>query len=242
MLAYTWPKPGHDAAVDKVSYVALFKPWDGVLGTGMYIDDINAQFRKNLTQMALLGLVIALVLATFISLIVRSISRTLRQTVEAMANIASGEGDLTLQLQVRGRDELSALARHFNVFTDKLSHVVAELLGVAQLLEQAAHSLSNSANTAQQQSGEQSQQMEMVATAINEVAYSVQDVARNAEHASNEVRSAEQQAERGLVSIDRSLNQIDQLSTTIAQAVDAIQALVLDSNRYRTSTKSPLIK
>lgn len=75
MLAYTWPKPGHDAAVDKVSYVALFKPWDGVLGTGMYIDDINAQFRKYLTQMALLGLVIALVLATFISLIVRSISR-----------------------------------------------------------------------------------------------------------------------------------------------------------------------
>ena len=56
---------------------------------------------------------------------------------------------------------------------------------MAQLLEQAAHSLSNRANTAQQQSGEQSRQMEMEATAINEVAYSVQDFARNAEHASN---------------------------------------------------------
>lgn len=96
MLAYTWPKLGHDEPVDKVSYVALFKPWEWVLGTGMYIDDINAQFRKDLTQMALLGLVIALVLATFISLIVRSISHPLRQTVEAMANIASGDGDLTL--------------------------------------------------------------------------------------------------------------------------------------------------
>lgn len=231
MVAYTWPKPGHAQPVDKVSYVALFNPWGWVLGTGMYIDDINAQFRQDLTQMVLLGIAVALVLALFISLIVRSISRPLRQTVEAMANIASGEGDLTHQLQVSGHDELSALASHFNVFTDKLRQVIAELLGVAQLLEHAAHSLSDSADTAQEQSGEQSRQMERVATAINEVAYSVQDVARNAEHASSEVRSAEQQAERGLVSIDRSLNQIDQLSTTITQAVDAIQALALDSTQ-----------
>ncbi len=146
-----------------------------------------------------------------------------------MANIASGDGDLSVQLQVSGRDELSALARHFNVFTDKLRRVIAELLEVAQQLEHSAHSLSDNATSAQQQSGQQSQQMEMVATAINEVAYSVQDVARNAEHASNEVRSAEQQAERGLVSIDRSLSQIDELSTTITQAVDAIQALAQDS-------------
>lgn len=62
----------------KVSCVALFKPRDGVLGTGMYIDDINAQFRKYLTQMALLGLVIALVLTTSIRLIVRSILLPLR--------------------------------------------------------------------------------------------------------------------------------------------------------------------
>lgn len=61
--------------------------------------------RKDLTQMALLGLAIALVLSTVISLSVRRISPPLRQTVEAIANIASGEGDLTLQLQVSGRDE-----------------------------------------------------------------------------------------------------------------------------------------
>lgn len=65
----------------------------------------RVNIRKDLTQMALLGLVIALVLSTVISLRVRRISPLLRQTVEAMANIASGKGDLTLQLQVSGRDE-----------------------------------------------------------------------------------------------------------------------------------------
>lgn len=130
-----------------------------------------------------------------------------------------------------GRDELSALARHFNAFTDKLRQVIAQMLEAAQLLDRSAHSLSESANAAQQQSDQQSQQMELVATAINEMAYSVQDVAKNAEHTSSEVSSAERQAEQGLVSIDRSLNQIEQLSTTIAQAVGAIQSLAEDSTQ-----------
>jgi methyl-accepting chemotaxis protein len=231
MLAYAWPKPGGSEPVEKVSYIALFKPWGWVLGTGVYIDDIKAQFRDELVQTSSLCLLIALLLAAAISLIVRSISRPLQQTVEAMASIASGEGDLTRQLQVSGRDELTSLALHFNAFTDKLRRVIGEMLGVAQLLDRAAQSLSDSASAAQQQSGQQSQQMEQVATAINEVAYSVQDVAKNAEHAATEVRSAEQQAEEGLQSIDRSLTQIDQLSTTIGQAVSAIQSLAEDSTR-----------
>jgi methyl-accepting chemotaxis protein len=231
MLAYTWPKPGYSEPVDKVSYVALFKPWGWVLVTGVYIDDIKAQFRDELVQTSLLCLLIALLLAAAISLIVRSISRPLQQTVEAMANIASGEGDLTRQLQVSGRDELTSLALHFNAFTGKLRQVIGEMLEAAQLLDHSAHSLSDSASAAQQQSGQQSQQMEQVATAINEVAYSVQDVAKNAEHAATEVRSAEQQAEEGLQSIDRSLAQIDQLSTTIGQAVNVIQSLDEDSTQ-----------
>jgi methyl-accepting chemotaxis protein len=231
MLAYAWPKPGGSEPVEKVSYIALFKPWGWVLGTGIYLDDIKAQFHDELLQTSSLCLLIALLLAAAISLIVRSISRPLQQTVEAMANIASAEGDLTRQLQVSGRDELTSLALHFNAFTDKLRRVIGEMLGVAQLLDHAAQSLSDSASAGQQQSGQQSQQMEHVATAINEVAYSVQDVAKNAEHAATEVRSAEQQAEEGLQSIDRSLSQIDQLSTTIAQAVSAIQSLAEDSTR-----------
>jgi methyl-accepting chemotaxis protein len=231
MLAYTWPKPGYSEPVDKVSYIALFKPWGWVLGTGVYIDDIKAQFRDELLQTSWLCLLIALLLAAAISLVVRSISRPLQQTVEAMANIASGEGDLTRQLQVSGRDELSSLALHFNAFTGKLRQVIGEMLEAAQLLDRSAHSLSDSASAAQQQSGQQSQQMEQVATAINEVAYSVQDVAKSAEHAATEVRSAEQQAEQGLQSIDRSLTQIDQLSTTIGQAVNVIQSLDEDSTQ-----------
>ncbi|MDX1726005.1 MAG: methyl-accepting chemotaxis protein [Pseudomonas sp.] len=231
MLAYFWPKPGQNAPVEKISYVALFEPWGWVLGTGVYLDDIKAQFRQELLQVAGIGLLIALLLSAAISLIARSITQPLQQTVDAMAGIASGEGDLTHQLQVSGRDELSTLARHFNAFTGKMRNLIGEMLGVAQSLEQAARSLSDNAGTAQQQSGQQSQQMEQVATAINEVAYSVQDVAKNAEHSASEVHSAELQAALSQRNIENSLVQIDQLSSTITQAVEVVQSLAEESTQ-----------
>ena len=38
---YMWPMPGHEEAVPKLSYVKLFKPWGWIVGTGIYLDDVD---------------------------------------------------------------------------------------------------------------------------------------------------------------------------------------------------------
>ena len=43
---YVWPKPGFDKAQAKVSYVKLFKPYNWVIGTGSYVDDISSKMKK----------------------------------------------------------------------------------------------------------------------------------------------------------------------------------------------------
>ena len=42
-VAYQWPKPGAEAAQDKVSYVKAFAPWGWVIGSGVYVDDVLAE-------------------------------------------------------------------------------------------------------------------------------------------------------------------------------------------------------
>jgi len=148
-----------------------------------------------------------------------------------MANIASGESDLTRSLDTHGQDEVTQLARHFNAFTAKLRQVIGELQVCASALGQSSSELGNDATQAQQRSQQQSQQMERVATAINEVTSGVQDVAKNAEHAASEMRDAEAQAQQGQVNIDGSLQQIDTLSCTINQAVDVIRTLATESTQ-----------
>ena len=43
-MDYLWPKPGIDKPVPKISYVKGFAPWGWVIGSGIYIDDVDAAF------------------------------------------------------------------------------------------------------------------------------------------------------------------------------------------------------
>ncbi|WP_375232793.1 methyl-accepting chemotaxis protein [Pseudomonas syringae group genomosp. 3] len=164
-------------------------------------------------------------------MIARSIVDPLRKTVTVMANIASGESDLTRRLETNGRDELTELAQHYNTFSGKLQRVLTELQSSATALGESSHSMGSNAEQAHAHSQQQAQQMELVATAINEVTHGVQDVARNAEHAASEMRDAQAQAKQGQVNIGSSLRQIDLLSTTIEQAVDVMRTLSNESTQ-----------
>ncbi|NMX34022.1 methyl-accepting chemotaxis protein [Pseudomonas sp. WS 5413] len=231
MVDYRWPKPGAAEPVAKTSYIQLFEPWGWIIGSGVYVDDVQAQFRGQVWKASLIGLGIALIMALLVVLIARSIVRPLQEAVHAMANIASGESDLTRSLDTHGQDEVTQLSRHFNTFTAKLRQVVSQLQVCANALAQSSAELGSNASQAHDRSQQQSQQMELVATAINEVTYGVQDVAKNAEHAASEMRDAQTQAEQGQVNIDGSLQQIDALSGTISQAVEVIRTLSTESTQ-----------
>jgi len=228
---YRWPKPGASEPVAKTSFIQLFKPWGWIIGSGVYVDDVQAEFARQLRDASLLGVVIALLMGLMVWVIARSIARPLQEAVQAMGNIASGESDLTRRLDTHGRDELSQLGEHFNRFNGKLQGVIGQLQGAAHALARSADHVGDNAGAAQQQSAQQSLQMDQVATAVNEVTYAVQDVAKTAEQAAGEMHTAQQQVAQGQQAIHGSLAQIDRLSMTIEQAVQVIRDLAGHSTR-----------
>ncbi|WP_226502013.1 methyl-accepting chemotaxis protein [Pseudomonas sp. MWU16-30317] len=231
MINYRWPKPGASEPVAKTSYVSLFAPWGWIIGSGVYVDDVQAEFVHQVWKASSISLAIIVAMMALLVMISRSILGPLNTTVQAMANIASGESDLTRSLSTDGNDEVTQLARHFNGFTAKLRRVVGELQQSATGLGQASLELGSNADQAQARSQQQSEQMELVATAVNEVTYGVQDVAKNAEHAASEMRDAQSQAQQGQANIDSSLRQIGALSGTIDQAVGVIRTLASESTQ-----------
>lgn len=42
---YFWPKPGEKDPVAKISYVMGFAPWAWVIGSGVYVDDVDRAYR-----------------------------------------------------------------------------------------------------------------------------------------------------------------------------------------------------
>lgn len=228
---YRWPKPGASEPVAKTSYIQLFEPWGWIIGSGVYVDDVQAEFARQVRDACLLGLGIALLMGLLVMLIARSIARPLQEAVQAMGIIASGESDLSQRLDTHGRDEITHLGEHFNRFNGKLQGVVGQLQGTAHALAQSAGHVGDNAGQAQERSAQQSLQMDQVATAVNEVTYAVQDVAKNAEQAASEMRAAQEQVSHGQQAIHGSLQQIDRLSATIDQAVQVIRELAGHSTK-----------
>lgn len=51
-VSYIWPKPGNTPPYPKIVYAAPYKPWNMIVGSGDYIDDIDTAFREQVAEWA----------------------------------------------------------------------------------------------------------------------------------------------------------------------------------------------
>jgi len=99
-VAYDWPKPTKDGATSelypKESFVKLYKPWGWVIGSGLYIDDVEQQvgeLRMLVIWVTLGILVVAMLMAVFM---MRSITKPIDRIVAYTGEVSSGNLDAVL--------------------------------------------------------------------------------------------------------------------------------------------------
>ena len=155
-VTYLWPKVKPDGTstpdrFPKLSYVKGFAPWGWTVGSGIYIDDIDAAVKSRAIQHLLLLLAITTSLLLLASLIARSITRPLHATMRAMHDIARGDAGLDKRLSVEGNSEIAELAGHFNEMLDHIEARDKALLEHQQGLEQEVEKRTASLREANQQ-------------------------------------------------------------------------------------------
>ena len=64
IIPYLWPKPGQTEPVEKISYVKLFTPWDWIVGSGVYVDDVEVAFKNSVVFLSTLSAGITLLVLT----------------------------------------------------------------------------------------------------------------------------------------------------------------------------------
>ena len=226
---YSWPKPGEEDGSAKIAAFKHFKPWDYMIGTGIYVDAMQAKFRAALISSVILSAVVILAMFLLLFIIGRSISQPLDKIVNAMRDVASGEADLTRRLDDNAKDELSQIAHYFNRFNRNLSEIIQQLGDSARQLISSSHQLDEISNNSLRDMTRQSERMELMATAINEITYGVQDVAQNANAAAEEVEKANQGADNGRAQVERTIGEINQLSSSVNTAVEHMETLSSDA-------------
>lgn len=116
---YLWPKPGFDEPVEKLSYVVGFEPWDLLVGTGVYADDLQALFWRNATYFGSILLVCAIVILGVATAIVFSITRPTNRLRDNMSAIAEGNGDVKI-IDADRSDEIGGMAKALLVLRDSV--------------------------------------------------------------------------------------------------------------------------
>ncbi|MEH6626039.1 MAG: methyl-accepting chemotaxis protein [Motiliproteus sp.] len=226
---YYWPKPGLEDPVAKLSYVKGFKPWGWIVGSGIYIDDVEHAFIDNAKYLGGISAAIILVILAVCSLIARSITVPLEETVEALENISAGDGDLTVRLDINAKDEISRLRGSFNRFVDKIHGVVVEVADASEKLADSAEQLATVTQNSSQNIVKQSDETDLVSQAVSHLAASIQEVASNAGLVSEAAEQADKEADRSQETLNTTVASINGVADRLENAVTVTHQLESDS-------------
>lgn len=232
---YLWDKPSVKKAVDKLSLSRTLDKYQWVLGTGFYIDDIQTELAAQrrsaesglhgeLQQNLIISCIMLLVTIALTAWIGNRISHPLEEVVDALNDIASGEGDLTRRLKSNGDDEVGRLSRAFNQFVGQIQDVVSQVGSTSRHVFELSDRLKTaSAQFIDQMQGHR-RETEQVVTAVTEMSSTAQEVASSAANAATATSAASHEAAdaRGVVatatrSINDLVGEVDQASQVIGQ-------------------------
>jgi methyl-accepting chemotaxis protein len=242
--SYLWPKLGFEQPVRKLSYVRGFAPWGWIIGTGIYLDDVDTVFRQTGWTFAWICLVIfVLVLATSLA-VSRSVTRALATITALTEKLASGDDDFEVPYTTR-RDEVGSLARALRVFKDNAA-AVRKMHGEQQELKQKADDDKRRMMTELASRFEAS--VETVVLDVfgeaSEMQNAAESMSMRANHASgraNSVAEAFSQASENVQAVASAAGQlsasINEISHRVAQAAQVSDKAADDGQRANTTVQ-----
>src|SRR5574344_936701 len=132
LVKYYWDKPNKkNDPKEKFSYVQKFEPWDWIIGTGAYVDDIEAEvaLMQENTNTKIATIIASIALFSFISVIIailiynyfvnKAIIRPLDELDIAIKDIASGNEQAD-RINKKSDDEIGKIVDSFNEYISKL--------------------------------------------------------------------------------------------------------------------------
>ena len=205
---YYYAKLGSSKPEPKLSYVRHFKNWNWTVVSGVYVDDLEkliaekeSQLRSSMWhQVIVIILTIAFfVVGAFFWVFYMSrkyVEEPLAQGVTVSNSMATG--DLTVSIDVPGKDELGQLLLSMKNMLEKLKNVVYEVKSATENVASGSQQLSSASDQMAQGASEQAASVEEVSSSMEEMAGSIKQNADNAQQTEKiAMRTAEDAAKGG---------------------------------------------
>ena len=143
-VSYMWPKPGFDRPVPKISYVKGFAPWGWIIGSGIYIDDMDAIFWDSIKWMVGIVSLLTIVIFILLQLIIRNVTKNVADVVSAANQLASG--NLQVSTKINSKDEMGEMLNAVRNTASAFSNVMGEIEYCGMYMGQSAYQVAKISN------------------------------------------------------------------------------------------------
>ena len=220
----------------KRGYSLSFEPFQWVIGTGNYIDQIENDIKKERTRLndeirfsiieSVIACVALLILSAWASFFFsrKYVTRPVSRVVSAFGNLAEGDGDLTRDLDFSSRDEMKDLASGFNTFIRKIRAVISDAREISDSLASASAEMSSTTMNFSENSQSQAASAEEVSASIDHVSQKVDDVASLAEGQSGNIHDLQSK-------MDMLSSEIQSLSNSITESKNVTAGITGSSSQ-----------
>ncbi|WP_081078736.1 methyl-accepting chemotaxis protein [Burkholderia pseudomultivorans] len=233
---FDYPKETSGVTTDapRIAYVDTYRPWDWVINTSLFVDDIDSAFQANLLQSLGILALIALVLSGIVVALNRGIARTIGgepgDAVEIAGRIAAN--DFTAAIATAPDDRGSLLY--------SMKRMQANLSGAINGIKASADSIASAAAQISAGDLDLSRRTEMQAASLQETAASMAELSSRVGQNTDNVRQASQVAIQAVQSAERcngvvsqvveAMGSIDASSGRIAEIVGIIESIAFQTN------------
>ena len=170
-------------------------------------------------------IVAALALGAVLGFVIsRGVSKPLQQALDAANRLA--DGDLTVRVESKNKDEVGQLLRAIQNMIDKLSNVVGEVNSGAEALAGAAEEVSATAQSLSQASSEQAAGVEETSASIEQMTASITQNTENARVTDGMAQQAANQASDSGEAVKATVSAMKQ----IAQKIGIIDDIAYQTN------------
>ncbi len=223
-VEYWFPKAGQQTAEPKISYAVAFTPWNWVLGTGIYIDDIDREYKRNALLLGAISAALLVLLGLVGWQVGASVLRQLggepQDAAAVMQRVAGG--DLTASLDSA---PAGSLLRALGDMVTSLRQLVTEINNDANRLVSNAEEIATASDEVARAAEQQSDATSAMAAAIEELTVSSNHISDSARETARDTTEAVALSGQGTQRVQQASQAIQKISDTVSDASGRIRAL-----------------
>jgi len=124
-VEYRWNKPDQTVPSPKISFVKGFKEWEWIVGSGVYVDDVENEIGNIKSQFTIILIITsigAMILGFFVA---KKVSVPVKKLSDAAAKVA--EGNVNVIVEIKTQDEIGKLGNDFNKMVENIKKSIEEI-------------------------------------------------------------------------------------------------------------------